>query len=97
MTWLKTFGAVASGSLAGMVMGGTFGYGSGRIPPDFFQHLIPWQDVEPVGFATFLGATVGVVLGGGLATFGVLLQVVLTWRKRDAGSKADSAIPQASE
>ncbi|MFZ4767987.1 MAG: hypothetical protein ACOYMN_23815 [Roseimicrobium sp.] len=87
MTWFKTFAAVASGSVAGMAMGGAFGWGAGRLTPDFFQHLIPWQDVEPVGFATFLGATVGVVLGGGLACFAVLLQAVFSWRKR--GTKSD--------
>lgn len=80
MTWFRIFSAVASASLLGMVMGGLFGLAAGTITPDFFQHLIPWQDVRPLGFATFIGATVGVVLGGGLGTFGVLVQVVTHWR-----------------
>jgi len=66
-----------------MVLGGLFGLGSGKLAPDFFRHIIPWQDVEPVGIATFLGATAGVVLGGGLGCFGVLLQFILQWRKKD--------------
>ena len=66
-----------------MVMGGLFGLVSGRVTPDFFHHIIPWQDVEPVGVATFFGATAGILLGGGLGCFGILLQFILHWRKRD--------------
>jgi hypothetical protein len=66
-----------------MVLGGLFGFASGKIAPDFFHHIIPWQDVEPVGLATFCGATAGVLLGGGLGCFGVLLQFVLQWKNRD--------------
>ena len=81
MTWKHTFLAVTGCALAGMLMGGLFGYGAGRITPDFFRHIIPWQDVEPVGIATFLGATAGVLLGGGLGCFAILIQFVLEWRK----------------
>ena len=49
--------------------------------PDFFSHIIPWQDVEPVGIATFFGATAGVLLGGALGCFAVVVQGVLQWRK----------------
>jgi len=56
----------------------------GRIAPEFFRHVIPWEDVEPVGVATFFGATAGVILGGGLGCFAVATQVILEWkRKRD--------------
>lgn len=65
-------------------MGGAFGWAAGKITPDFFGHLIPWRDVEPVGFAMFLGATVGVVLGGGLGCFGIVVQGLLQWRKQQA-------------
>lgn len=82
MTIKKTFIAVTVAALAGLVMGGLFGFGAGKITPDFFAHLIPWQDVEPVGFATFIGATVGVVLGGGLGCFGVIIQFILEWRRK---------------
>ena len=45
-------------------------------------HIIPWQDVEPVGFATFAGATAGVLLGGGLGCFAVIVQFVFEWRRK---------------
>ena len=82
MTLLKTFIAVTLAALAGLAMGGLFGFAAGRITPDFFRHIVPWQDVEPVGFATFCGATTGVLLGGGLGCFGAILQFILEWRKR---------------
>ena len=82
MTLKHTFLFISGCALAGMVMGGLFGFASGKLTSDFFSHLIPWQDVQPVGFATFIGATVGVVLGGGLGCFGVLVQFVWQWRKR---------------
>ena len=65
-----------------MVMGGLFGLGAGKITPDFFRHIIPWQDVEPVGVATFFGATAGVLLGGGLGCFAIIIEFVLQWRKK---------------
>lgn len=86
MNWKHTFFVVTGCALAGMVMGGLFGGVSGRIASDFFRHLIPWQDVEPVGFAAFLGATTGVILGGGLGCFAILLQFALLWKKRDRES-----------
>lgn len=75
---LKT---IVVSALAGMVMGGLFGLASGSMTPDFFGHLIPWQDVKPIGFATFLGATVGVVLGGGMGCFAILVNLAMHWRK----------------
>jgi hypothetical protein len=94
MTWKSIFLAVTGCALAGMVMGGSFGLAAGKITPDFFGHLIPWRDVEPVGFATFLGATVGVVLGGGLGCFGILIQGLLQWRKQ--ASRPDALTPQVN-
>jgi hypothetical protein len=82
MTIQKTFITVTAAALGGMFLGGLFGFAAGKIAPDFFRHVIPWQDVEPVGFATFCGATVGVLLGGGLGCFGVILQFILEWRKK---------------
>ncbi|HEU5122820.1 MAG TPA: hypothetical protein VFW05_02015 [Verrucomicrobiae bacterium] len=69
-------------ALAGSIMGGAFGFAAGNMTPDFFRHLIPWQDVEPVGFASFGGATVGVLLGGCLGCFGVLIQLILQWKRK---------------
>jgi hypothetical protein len=82
MTIKKIFIAVTAAALAGMVMGGLFGLAAGRMTPDFFRHIVPWQDVEPEGFAAFCGATTGVILGGGLGCFGVVLQAILESRKK---------------
>jgi hypothetical protein len=84
MIWRKIFVTVTIAALIGMVMGGLFGFGAGKITPDFFRRVIPWQDVEPVGIATFFGATAGVILGGGLGCFGVIVQTILEWRKNRA-------------
>ena len=77
MTTKKIFFTVTATALAGMVMGGLFGLISGKIAPEFFRHFIPWHDVEPVGFAVFCGGTAGVIPGGGLGCFGVVLQALL--------------------
>lgn len=82
MTWKGTFLKVTIGALVGMVLGGIFGFGAGTMTPELFKRIIPWQEVEPVGAATFFGATVGVVLGGGLACFGIILQMIT---QRNAG------------
>jgi hypothetical protein len=81
MTIRNTFITVTVAALAGLFMGGLFGFAAGRITPDFFRHVIPWQDVEPVGFATFCGATVGVLLGGALGCFAVIVQFIFEWRR----------------
>jgi hypothetical protein len=82
MNWTRVFLYVTTGALIGMLLGGLFGFAAGSITSDFFLHIIPWQDVEPKGFATFCGATVGVVLGGGLACFGIIVQLILEkWRQ----------------
>ena len=82
MTWKDTFLKVTIGVFVGMVLGGIFGFGAGTITPELFKRIIPWQEVEPVGAATFFGATAGVVLGGGLACFGIILQMIT---QRNAG------------
>ena len=83
MNWKHTFLAVTGCAVAGMLMGGLFGFGAGKVTPDFFRHLIPWQEIEPVGVATFLGATAGVLLGGGLGCFAIAIQFGLQWRKKE--------------
>jgi hypothetical protein len=90
MTWKHIFLVVTGCALAGMVMGGTFGFAAGKITPEFFRRIIPWQEVEPVGVATFFGATTGVLLGGGLGCFGIVVQGILEWRKR--GREADANV-----
>jgi hypothetical protein len=76
MTWKAIFLRVTISALAGMIMGGLFGFGAGIITPDLFKRIIPWQDIEPVGAAIFFGASVGVVLGGGLGCFGIIVQML---------------------
>ena len=83
MTWKHIFIVVTGCALAGMLLGGSFGFAAGKITPDFFRHIIPWQDVEPVGVATFFGATSGVLLGGGLGCFAIIVQGIFLWRRRD--------------
>jgi len=87
MTWKTIFAAVTAAALIGMVMGGAFGLAAGKLAPDFFRRLIPWQDVEPVGMATLLGATAGVLLGGALGCFGVLVQTAAQWKARGGPAK----------
>jgi hypothetical protein len=87
MTWKKIFGVVTIAALLGMAMGGLFGLAAGRLAPDVFRRLIPWQDVEPVGIAILLGATAGVLLGGALGCFGVIVQTLLQWRSRETAAK----------
>jgi hypothetical protein len=82
MPWTRVFMIVTGGALAGMVMGGLFGLAAGSLAPTFFGHLIPWTDVEPRGFATVGAAVVGVILGGGLAIFALLIQLAITRRGR---------------
>lgn len=81
MTWRKTFLSVTVGALIGMVLGGLFGLAAGAIAPAFFAHIIPWSDVEPIGIATVFGAIAGVLMGGGLATVAIILQVVVNRRR----------------
>jgi hypothetical protein len=76
MTWKAIFLRVTISALAGMIMGGLFGFGAGIVTPDLFRRIIPWQDIEPVGAAIFFGASVGVVLGGGLGCFGIIVQML---------------------
>jgi hypothetical protein len=83
MTWKAIFLRVTISALAGMVMGGLFGFGAGTITPDLFRRIIPWQDIEPVGAAIFFGATIGIMLGGALGCFGIILQ---TLTQRDTRS-----------
>jgi hypothetical protein len=77
MTPRRIFVLVTIGALCGSVLGALFGLGAGLLTPTFFAHFIPWNNVEPVGFAVMLGAFGGVFLGGGLAVFSLILHLLL--------------------
>ncbi len=79
----RIFSLVTSGALGGMFMGAIFGLAAGKLAPTFFAHIIPWNDVEAVGFACVLGATGGLLLGGGLAIFSLLLHLALRLSARE--------------
>ncbi|HBH54543.1 MAG TPA: hypothetical protein DDY91_21890 [Planctomycetaceae bacterium] len=63
-------------SLVGMLLGGLFGWGAGALTPSFFARIQPWGEVEPQGFAIVLGAFGGVLCGGALGTFALILELV---------------------
>ena len=67
----------------GLVLGAVFGYGAGTLAPGFFKHLLtsPGHNVElePVATATMMGAFGGVMLGGCLGAFAVLMHVASKW------------------
>ena len=83
MTCKKIFIVVTGGAIVGMVLGGLFGFGAAKITPDFFRKVIPWNDIEPIGLATFCGATVGILLGRGLASFVNIVQLIAQHQKKD--------------
>jgi hypothetical protein len=85
MTWYRTFLIVTGCSIVGMLMGGLFGWAGASIAPEFFRSLLgPWQQsADPLGTAVFLGATAGIVLGGALGCFGLLIQFALECRRRE--------------
>jgi hypothetical protein len=78
----RIFSLVTTGALGGLAMGAVFGLVAGKLTPSFFAHIIPWNDIEPVGFACVLGAFGGLFLGGGLAIFSLLLHLVLQFASR---------------
>jgi hypothetical protein len=89
----RIFALVTLGALGGLAMGAAFGFGAGKLTPTFFAHFIPWNDVEPVGFAVVLGAVGGPFLGGGLALFSLLLHLILKLGSR--GKVPTEPIPRA--
>ncbi len=76
---IRTIALVASCAFAGMLMGGLFGYCSGRIVPNLYQRLIPWKRLEPIVAASFLGAFDGVLAGGGFGVERIIAQLVSVW------------------
>ncbi len=85
LSMAKVFIVVTTTSLIGMVMAGVFGCVAAKISPGLFATLIPWIELEPVGAATVLGAIVGVLLGGGLGVFAVIVQLLSDWVSHPKG------------
>lgn len=81
------FLGVSGAALAGMVLGGLFGLAAGLLAPTLFATLVPWAELEPVGTAVVIGAAGGVLCGGGLGVFAVIVSAVAAlWRGRAAGA-----------
>lgn len=76
---VSTFLIVTTSALAGMLMGGLFGYAAGRIAPDFFELLLIKQTEDTLGTAIFLGSLGGLLCGGGLGVFAIVTQIAWTW------------------
>ncbi|HEX4130544.1 MAG TPA: hypothetical protein VHZ24_10900 [Pirellulales bacterium] len=68
---------VTGTALFGLALGALFGLAAGFLAPTFFQRFIPWEMIEPLGFAIVLGATGGVLCGGALGVFAVAVQLVV--------------------
>lgn len=76
MTW-KTVAIILVGcALGGMLLGGLLGLVSAMITPRFFAHLIPWDDVGPVGFTTFCGGVIGLICGAIVGLIGLIIQLI---------------------
>jgi len=82
MAVIRVVGTVTVVAILGMLLGGGFGWAAGTVAPTFFASVMPWKDVEPVGFATVLGAFGGILCGGALGAFALVLQAVDGWRTR---------------
>jgi hypothetical protein len=87
----RIFALITQGALGGLAMGTLFGLCAGKLTPSFFAHVIPWNDVEPIGFACVLGAFGGLFLGGGLAIFSLLLHLALKLVAREKETKPPGA------
>lgn len=82
MMAIRAITIVTAVALFGMLLGAAFGWVAASIAPSFFNRVMPWTEVEPVGFATVLGAFGGVMCGGALGVFAMILQAIADWRDR---------------
>ena len=82
MVLVRVVATVTGVALLGMLLGGGFGLAAGTIAPSFFVSVMPWKDIEPVGFATVLGAFGGILCGGTLGAFALILEAAEKWRSR---------------
>lgn len=82
MTLIRVIVTVTAVALFGMLLGAAFGWGAATLAPSFFKSVVPWKDIEPVGFAIVLGAFGGLVCGGALGAFALILETVSVWLNR---------------
>ena len=68
MALIRVIATVTGVAIFGMLLGAAFGWGAATIALSFFSSIIPWKNIEPVGFATVLGAFSGVICGGVLGS-----------------------------
>jgi hypothetical protein len=82
MVLIRVVGTVTVVAVFGMLLGAAFGWAAGTVAPSFFVSVMPWKDIEPVGFATILGAFGGILCGGALGAFALILEAAEKWRSR---------------
>lgn len=83
---LSIVGFVTAVALFGMLLGAAFGWAAGSLAPTFFKMLVPSNDADPVGTAVVLGAFGGVMCGGGLGAFALLVSVMSASRRPPPGA-----------
>lgn len=71
----------------GLVLGALFGAAAGTIAPSFFQQLMPWSPIEPLGVAVVMGAFGGVLCGGALGVFAVTVQLLSQFFNRNRADR----------
>lgn len=72
----RVFLLATGGALVGMLLGGVFGLTAGYVAPDLFRQVIFWTDIEPIGTATVFGAFAGVLCGGILSAFAIMVHLL---------------------
>ena len=76
---------VVGTALLGLLLGGVFGYAAGRRGPGWCETCWAYDPVDPVGMAMVMGGFGGVMCGGALGGFAVIVEnVVVLVRDRRA-------------
>jgi hypothetical protein len=75
LTIKAVFITVTATALIGMLLGGLFGLAAGSLAPGLFSNILYGVSTEPVGAALVLGAIAGILLGGSLGVFAIIIQV----------------------
>lgn len=76
---INTFLIVTSSALAGMIMGGLFGYCAGSIAPELFVLILIKQTQNPLGMAVVTGSFGGLLCGGALGAFAITTELIQVW------------------